>query len=86
MTGRSTRATAAIDRLNRRSEGRQYSMVITSGGLFKLREQVAGESKEIGEPLDLEAFVRFVDAQGPQKPQRISKYDAEFAKQLVKKS
>ena len=86
MTVRSTRATAAIERLNRRAEGRQYSMVITSGGLFKLREQFAGESKEIGEPLDLDSFVRFVDAQGPQKPQRISKYDAAFAKQLVKKS
>jgi hypothetical protein len=83
---RSTRATAAIARLNRRVEGQQYSMVITSTGFFKLRELVAGESKEIGEPLDLDAFVRFVDAQGPQKPQRISRYDAEFAKQLVKKS
>ena len=85
MTMRSTRATAAIERLNRRSEGRLYSMVVTSGGLFKLREQVAGESKEIGEPLDLDAFVRFVDAQGPQIPRRISKYDSDFAKQLVKK-
>lgn len=61
-------------------------MVVTSAGLFKLREQVAGESVEVGVPLDLDSFVRFVDAQGPQKPQRISKYDAEFAKQLVKKS
>lgn len=60
-------------------------MGVTSGGLFKLREQVAGEIKEIGEPLDLDSFVRFVDAQGPQKAQRISRYDAAFAKQLVKK-
>lgn len=83
---RSTRATAAIERLNRRAEGRQYSMVVTSDGFFKLREQVAGVSKEIGEPLDLDSFVRFVDAQGPQKAPRISKYDAAFATQLVKKS
>ena len=82
---RSTRATAAIERLNRRAEGRQYSMVITSAGLFKLREQVAGGSKEISEPLDLDSFVRFVDAQGPQKPPRISKNEAAFANQLVKK-
>jgi hypothetical protein len=60
-------------------------MVVTSDGLFKLRERVAGDFKEIGDPLDLDSFVRFVDAQGPQRPQRISKYDAEFAKQLVKK-
>lgn len=85
MTARSTRATAAIERLNRRSEGRQYSLVITSGGLFKLCERFAGKSKEIGGPLELDAFVRFVDAQGPQKPRRTSKYDAAFAKQLVKK-
>jgi hypothetical protein len=61
-------------------------MVVTSDGFFKLRERVAGDCKEIGDPLDLDSFVRFVDAQGPQRPQRISKYDAEFAKQLVKKS
>ena len=36
---RSTRATAAVARLNKRSEGGQYQLVVTGAGLFKLREQ-----------------------------------------------
>jgi hypothetical protein len=75
-----------VARLNRRAEGHHYLLVVTRAGLFKLREQLLAESKDIGEPLELDAFVRFVDAQGPQTPPRISKYDADFAKQLVKKS
>ena len=61
-------------------------LVITSSGLFTLREQLESGPVELTPPLDLDAFVRFVDALGPQKPQRISKYDAAFAKQLVKKT
>lgn len=61
-------------------------MVITSSGLFTLREQLESGAVELSAPLDLDAFVGFVDALGPQKPQRISKYDAAFAKQLVKKT
>lgn len=83
---RSTRATAAVARLNRRAEGHRYLLVVTSSGLFTLREQLESGLVELTAPLDLDAFVRFVDAQGPQKPQRISKYDAAFAKQLVKKT
>ncbi|HJV93374.1 MAG TPA: hypothetical protein VJ572_07825 [Azonexus sp.] len=61
-------------------------MVVTSSGLFTLREQLESGLEELTAPLDLDAFVRFVDALGPQKPQRISKYDVAFAKQLVKKT
>ncbi|WP_265947240.1 hypothetical protein [Dechloromonas sp. A34] len=61
-------------------------MVITSSGLFTLREQLESGLQELTAPLDLDAFVRFVDAQGPQEVKRISKYDAAFAKQLVKKT
>lgn len=83
---RSTRASAAIARLNSRSEGRQYLMAITGSGQFKLHERVAGEDKPISEALSLDDFVRFVDAMGPQKVPRVTKSDAAFAKQLVKKS
>lgn len=82
---RSTRATAAVARLNGRSEGRHYAMVLTGAGLFKLRERLEGGDQELCEALPLDDFVRFVDALGPQKERRMTKNDAAFAKQLVRK-
>ena len=82
---RSTRASAAVARLNRRSEGRNYLMAMTGSGMFVLREQVDGHDKDVSEALPLDDFVRFVNAQGPQKVKRITKNDAAFAKQLVRK-
>jgi hypothetical protein len=83
---RSTRATAAVARLNQRSEGRHYLMVLTGNGQFLLRERVAGVDQTLSEALPLDDFVRFVDAQGPQKTPRITKNDAAFAKQLIRKA
>ncbi len=83
---RSTRATAAVARLNQRSAGRHYVMVITSSSLFVLRERVDGAEKDVSEPLVLDEFVRFVNAQGPQVVPRVTKNDAAFARQLVKKA
>ena len=54
---RSTRASAAIARLNRRSEGRNYLMAVTGSGLFQLRERVDGQDKDISEALP--DFLRF---------------------------
>ena len=82
---RSTRATAAIARLNSRSEGRHYLMVITGTGLLKLCERIDGADKPISEPLSLDDFVQLVDSMGPQKVARITKSEAAFMKQLVKK-
>lgn len=82
---RSTRASAAIARLNRRSAGRTYLMAMTGNGLFQLRERVDGQDKDISEALPLDDFVRFVNAQGPQEVPRITKNDAAFAKQLIRK-
>lgn len=82
---RSTRATAAVARLNSRSEGHHYMMVLTGGGLFKLHEQVEGGDKPLSDALSLDDFVRFVDSMGPQKVRRITKNDAAFARQLVNK-
>lgn len=82
---RSTRASAAVARLNRRSEGHRFMLVITGNGLFSLREQAAGEDRLLSDALPLDDFVRFVDALGPQKAPRMTKNDAAFAQQLLKK-
>jgi hypothetical protein len=81
---RSTRATAAIARLNTRSEGHDYSMAITGTGLFILRERSDGTSKALCDALPLDDFVRLVDSMGPKKIPRITKSEAAFLKQLVK--
>ncbi|MFJ2987909.1 hypothetical protein ACIPF8_08580 [Collimonas sp. NPDC087041] len=83
---RSTRATAAVERLNARSTDLRYSMVRTADELFYLTQN-AGMAAPIrlSEALELDDFVRFVNAYGPQKPKRISKLDVAFEKQLQKK-
>lgn len=82
---RSTRAASAVARLNARSDGRRYQMVATSGGQFKLSERLAGSDQPVAGPLALDDFVRLVNAMGPQKELRITKSEAAFARQLVKK-
>lgn len=84
---RSTRASAAIARLNRRTDGSPYLMGATGSGLFYLiRADAASFPQTLSEPMDLDAFVRFIDAFGPQKPRKISRLDAEFEKQLTRKT
>lgn len=80
---RSTRASAAVDRLKVRSGNAGYSMARTGEGLFFLSERPG--SPPLCEPLELDAFVAFVNALGPQTPRRVSKLDVAFEKQLVKK-
>jgi hypothetical protein len=82
-SARSTRASAAVDRLKVRSGNAGYSMARTGDGLFFLSER-AGEPP-LCAPLELDDFVAFVNGLGPQTPKRVSKYDAAFEKQLVKK-
>jgi hypothetical protein len=82
---RSTRATAAIARLNARTEGHHYIMSLGSNGLIKLLEQVDGMDKELSSGLALDEFVTLVDSMGPQKVPRITKSEAAFLKQLIKK-
>ena len=82
-TARSTRASAAVDRLKNRSGNAGYSMGRTSAGLFFLSER-PGEPP-LCEPLELDQFVAFVNKLGPQIPKRVSKLDVAFEKQLVKK-
>lgn len=61
-------------------------MAITGTGLFKLSERIDGGDKQVSEPLSLDDFVRLVDSMGPQKVVRITKSEAAFMKQLVKKT
>ena len=83
---RSTRATAAVAGLNARSAGRHYKMIVTGNGLFTLRERIEGNDSDISGALSLDEFVQLVNSMGPQTIVRITKSEAAFAKQLVKKS
>ncbi len=82
---RSTRATAALARLNVRSAGRHYTMAMTGGGLFILRERLAGGGSALSTALAQDEFVQLVDSMGPKKEVRITKSEAAFMKQLARK-
>jgi hypothetical protein len=82
---RSTRATAAVARLNSRSAGQQFRMVLTGSGLFILRERIDGVDKDHSTAIALDDFVRLVDSMGPKTIPRTTKNEAAFMKQLVKK-
>ena len=81
---RSTRASSAVDRLKNRSGNAGYSMARTGDGLFFLSERPG--APPLCEPLELDAFVAFVNGLGPQVAKRVSKLDVAFEKQLVKKN
>jgi hypothetical protein len=82
---RSTRATAAVARLNKRSPEHHYAMTQTGAGLFYLSERSESGDQRLSEAMALDDFVRFVDAMGPQQVRRVTKNDAAFARQLGKK-
>jgi hypothetical protein len=80
---RSTRASAAVTRLNTRDPDHRYSLGITASGFFYLlRASAGGKTEKISGDLTLEEFVTFANQAGPQKKVRVSKYDAAFEKQL----
>jgi hypothetical protein len=80
---RSTRASAAVDRLKRRTGVTSYSMARTGDGHFFLSEKPG--APPLCAPLELDDFVAFVNGLGPQEVKRVSKHDLEFEKQLVRK-
>ena len=83
---RSTRATAAVARLKLRAGSENFSMVRSADGLFYLTTMSDdGAAERLNAPLELDAFVQFVNAYGPQTPRRVSKLDVAFEKQLSKK-
>jgi len=83
---RSTRAAAAVHRLNARVADKHYVMSSTGSGLFFLGEQKEdGSDSPVCEPMALDDFVTYVNALGPQLVRRMTKNDVAFEKQLVKK-
>ena len=56
-----------------------------STGQFKLSERSESCDKQIGDVLPLDDFVRYVDSLAPPPEPRVTKSEAAFAKQLVKK-
>jgi hypothetical protein len=80
---RSTRASAAVERLNKRLPEQHHSMVRGSDNLFHLIEiDEQGVQRKLCEPMEMDDFVSFVNGLGPQKVQRVSKIDEKFEQQL----
>ena len=61
-------------------------MVLTGNGLFVLRQQAEGGDQQICDAMTLDDFVRLVDSMGPKSIPRVTKSEAAFMKQLVKKT
>ena len=84
---RSTKASAAIERLKQRSGNSLYSMTLSSNGMFCLvLPNKAGVPSRLCEPMLQDEFVAFVNACEPLTPKRVSKLDAAFQQQLTKKN
>lgn len=82
---RSTRASAAISRLNARCPDQHYMLSNTGNGMFYLSLQDGDAEKTMCEPMPLDEFVAFVNSLGPQQARRITRNDAAFEKQLLRK-
>jgi hypothetical protein len=81
---RSTKASAAVSRLNLRDPEHRYSLGMTASGFFYLlRAAPGGTPEKISGELTLDEFVAFTNQTGPQKKVRVSKLDVAFEKQLA---
>jgi hypothetical protein len=84
---RSTKASAAVTRLNARDPAYRYSMGMTASGFFYLLRAASGEApQKVSGDLTLDEFVEFADKTGPQKKVKVTKLDAAFEKQLRKRN
>lgn len=84
---RSTKASAAVARLNARDSNYRYSLGMTASGFFYLLRASAGAAPEkISGELTLDEFVQFANQTGPQKKVKVSKLDVAFEKQLGNRS
>jgi hypothetical protein len=83
---RTTKASAAIERLNKRDPQTTYAMAMNSKGLFSLLQIIADqEHLRLCTPMLMDEFVAYVNAYGPQTPKRVSKLELAFSQQLQKK-
>ncbi|HJU71637.1 MAG TPA: hypothetical protein VJ603_07305 [Paucimonas sp.] len=82
---RSTKASAAVSRLNARDTGYRYSLGMNASGFFYLLRAVGGAApQKVSGDLTLDEFVAFANKTGPQRPVKIGKLDVAFEKQLDK--
>lgn len=82
---RSTKASNAVLRLKARSNQAPYSMVTTSDGRFYLvLTNTSDSSEKLNEPLEIDAFVSFVNSVSKQAPKKASKFDIAFEEKLRK--
>ncbi|SEA58308.1 hypothetical protein [Paraburkholderia sartisoli] len=79
---RTTRAIHAVERLKTRTGNPRFAAISLSGGLFYLVDRSSGSDKKVSDPLTLDDFVKFVDAFGPQKPRKASKFDLALEAQI----
>jgi hypothetical protein len=80
---RTTKASAAVMRLNARDPGYRYSMGLTATGFFYLLRSEKGKAPErISEDLTMDEFIDLAKRTGPQPKVKISKFDQAFEKQL----
>ncbi len=82
---RSTKASNAVLRLKERSGKLPYSMVSTSDGLFYLVLANDTETPNVlCPPLEIDAFVQFVNNVQKQAPKKASQFDLAFEAKIRK--
>lgn len=80
---RTTKASNAVQRLKERSTQGVYSMVTMADGRFYLTLSVDGAAPvAVHAPLEMDAFVHFVNGLEKQAPKKASKLDQAFEKKL----
>ncbi|MBR7791048.1 hypothetical protein KDM87_00445 [Undibacterium sp. FT147W] len=80
---RSTKAGNAVQRLKNRSNGAAYSMVSMADGRFFLTRSNGTNTPDVlHEPLEIDAFVAYVNSLEKQAPKKVSKLDLAFEQKL----
>ncbi|HVL75680.1 MAG TPA: hypothetical protein VM406_06665 [Noviherbaspirillum sp.] len=84
---RTTKASAAVTRLNARDPEYRYSMGMTASGfLYLLRAKEGQPAERVSDDLTMEEFIELANRTGPQKKVKVSKLDQAFEKQLARKN
>jgi hypothetical protein len=79
---RSTKAISAVERLKTRSGNTHYAAVSMPGGYFYLIERTPDATAKLCDPMPMDDFVAFVNAQSPAKPRKVSKLDEAMEAQI----
>lgn len=80
---RTTKASNAVQRLKERSKGAAYSMVSMADGRFFLtRANGTSTPEALNEPMEMDAFVAYVNSLEKQAPKKVSKLDLAFEQKL----